>query len=224
MLSVPATAGRVHLHAVSIEQRRELIEGDLGRATAGNNVEIGERQAGLDRVAADGLQELRLKQLADPRDLQPRLAGVEIGEEPVRGRVGRIERERLRRLVDAQLLEAEIVVDPREADAAGGLVLVKQEARAVDGAVVVQLDRLLELAQRLDRAIVQLQADRVVEPGRGVVRIELLGDRVLLGVQRVAPLLEVRLAQVAADQRVVRIEGRGDLDLLAPALEIAARG
>ena len=46
--------GRVHLHPISIEQRRELIEGDLRRATTRNNIEIGERQAGLDGLRPTG--------------------------------------------------------------------------------------------------------------------------------------------------------------------------
>ena len=53
----------------------------------------------------------------------------------------------------AQLLEAEVVVDPREIGAAHGAVLVEQEARAVDRAVVVARDGAVQVLEGLDRAI-----------------------------------------------------------------------
>ena len=121
----------------------------------------------------------------------------------------------------AELLEAEIVVDPGQADAAGRQVLVEQQARAIDRAVVVERDRLFDVAQRLDRPVLGLQADRVVEPGRRVVGVELLGDLELLGVEWAAALLEVGLAEVAAQQRGVGVERCGDLELAAAILEVA---
>ena len=63
--------------------------------------------------------------------------------------------------------------------------------------------------------------------GVGIVPIERLGEIELRCSQRVARpgvLLEVRLAHVAAHQRVGGIERDGDLDLLAAALEISLVG
>ena len=102
-----------------------------------------------------------------------------------------IEAQRLGRLVDAELLEAEVVVDAGEAGAARRPVLVEQLARAVDGAVVVELDRLLDVAQRLDRPVLALLADGVVEPRRRILGIEPLGDGELLGGERVLLVGEV---------------------------------
>ena len=158
----------------------------------GDDVEVGLAQARLHRVDVDVLQELRLQQFADPGDLAARLGGVDVRQEAVRAGVAGVEAQRLGRLVDAELLEAEVVVDAGEAGAARRPVLVEQLARAVDGAVVVQLDRLLQVAQRLDRPVLALQADGVVEPGRRVVRVELLGYRELLGGERVLLVREVR--------------------------------
>ena len=163
-------AGAVELPAVLLEQRRELVEADMGRAGIGDHVEIGEAQARLDRVHPHRLQELRLQQLADPRRFQPaarpdrRRTGTDgrscsPGRAPAPGG-----------LVDAELGEAEVLVDLGEAGAACGLVLIEQQPRAERRAVVVELDRPVDRAQRRNRLVGELEADRVVEPGRGVRR------------------------------------------------------
>ena len=96
----------------------------------------------------------------------------------------RIGVDRLPALHERELLEAQIAVDPAQARAAGRQVGIEQEPRAVDRAVVVQLDRLLQVVERLDRPVRRLLRDGVVEPRRRVVRIELLGDGVLALVER----------------------------------------
>ena len=73
----------------------------------------------------------------------------------MRAGVGGIERQRLRCFVDAGLQEAEVVVDQRQAGAAGGAVRIEQQARAIDGAVVVELDRRLQVRERLARPVLR---------------------------------------------------------------------
>ena len=136
-------------------------------------------------------------------------------------RVGGIQRQRVGGLAHAGVEEVEVLVDPGEAGAAGGAVGVQEQPAAVDGPVVVELDRPVELAQRLDRPVDRLQPDRVVEVGRGVERVELLGQRVLLGGQLLAPLLEVGAAEVGAQQRVAGIEADGELDVAPAGLQVA---
>ena len=55
---VAADAGGVELHAVTLEQRRELVERGLGRPYAGDDIEVGLGQLRLHRVDADRLQKL----------------------------------------------------------------------------------------------------------------------------------------------------------------------
>lgn len=65
-----------------------------------------------------------------------------------------------------------------------------------------------------------LLAQGVVEPGGGVVRVEVSGDIVLPPGLAVPLLLVVGLAEVAADQGVAGIEGGGDLDFRPPCLQL----
>ncbi len=134
----------------------------------------------------------------------------------------RVGRERPPALGERELLELEVAVDPGEARAARGEVRIEQEPRAVDRAVVVQLDRAIEVPQGLDRPVRGLLRDRPVEPGRRVEGIEVPRGRVLALVEAGALLLEVGLAEVAAHERVVRREVRGDLDVARAAIELAA--
>ena len=90
-LLLPTRPESIELRLVALEQRRELVETRPRRAAAGDDVEIGFAQARLHRVDVDVLQELRLQQLAYPRDLVARLGRVDIGEKPVRPGVGGIE-------------------------------------------------------------------------------------------------------------------------------------
>lgn len=65
--------GRVELRLIAFEQRRELVEAGPGRTSRRDYAEVCNAQARLHRVDVDVLQELRLEQLARPRDLAARL-------------------------------------------------------------------------------------------------------------------------------------------------------
>ena len=95
----------------------------------------------LDGCRVEGLEHLRLEELADPRDLVAGQGGVGVGEQAVGRVVGRVGVDRVPALDERPVLEAEVGVDAAEAGAAGGEVGVEQQPRAVDRAVVVQLDR-----------------------------------------------------------------------------------
>ena len=135
--------------------------------------------------------------------------------------VGGVGVDRVPALDERAILEAEVGVDAAEAGAASGLVGVEQQARAVDGAVVVELDRLLEALQRLHRPVGGLLGDRVVEVRRRVLGVRLLGELVLAAHEVLALLLEVGLAQVAAQERLAGVEAHRDLDLLAALGQLA---
>src|SRR3954447_7759841 len=103
-------------------------------------------------------------------------------------------------LVDAQLLEAEILVDSGEDGAADGAILVQQQPRAKRSPVVIEGNRAFQVAQRLDRPVVELLANRIVEPRRRIGRVQLLGYRVLRTRWLVASFLEECLAEVRSQQ------------------------
>ena len=75
--------------------------------------------------------------------------------------------------------------------------------------------------QRLAGAVCRLLGDCVIEVGRRVLGVQLLGHRVLARVQRRAFLLEVSLAQIAPDDRIVRVQTRRDLQVAASFIEFA---
>ena len=135
--------------------------------------------------------------------------------------IGRVEGQRVGGFPDAGIEEVEVLIDARETGATRRPVGIEQQPAAIDGPVVVQLDRAVELAQGLDRAVDGLQADGVVEVGRGVERIELLGELVLVGGQGLAPFLEIGSAEIGAQQRVARVQAHGKLEV-GPALLDAA--
>ena len=166
-------------HLVAGEERVELVEGQRPRALRADQEQVALAEARLDRRGVERLEHLRLEELADAGDLVARQRGVGVGEQPVGRVVARVGVDRGPALDEAQLLEAEVGVDAAQARAAGGEVGVEQQARAVHGPVVVELDRLLKVLERLDRTVGRLLRDRVVEPGRGVVRVGLLRDVVL---------------------------------------------
>ena len=74
---------------------------------------------------------------------------------------------------------------------------------------------------RFAGTVERLQADGVVKPGRWIAWIELLRT-FELGLRKfVAQLVGVGLAQVAAQQRVLRVERHGGFDLRAAVGELA---
>jgi hypothetical protein len=70
-----------------------------------------------------------------------------------------------------------------------------------------------------DRLVLALLADGVVEVGRRIERIELLGDCELIGVERTALLLEVGFAQVGAQQGIAGVQARRDLEVPSTSLQ-----
>ena len=76
----------------------------------------------------------------------------------------------------------------------------------------------------LDGPVDALQADRVVEIWRGIERIELLGEGELPGVERIAFLLEIGLAEIGAEQRVGGIEADSHLQVTAALRQARRRG
>jgi hypothetical protein len=72
------------------------------------------------------------------------------------------------------LIKAQIAINAGEVGAASRQILVEQQARAVDGAVVIQFDRPLQVGQCLARLIERALGERLVQPRRGVVRVALL--------------------------------------------------
>ena len=121
-----------------------------------------------------------------------------------------VERQRARGLVDAELGEAQVLVDLGEAGAASRLVAVEQQPRAEGRPLVVERDRPVDRAQRRHRLVGELQADRVVEPWRRVGRVEILGDGILPGCRSLLAPGEVGLAEIGAQERAGGV-GRGSV-------------
>src|SRR6187399_1373714 len=97
-----------------------------------------------------------------------------------------------------KLLESEVAVNPAQAGTPCGEVLIEEQSRAIDGSVAVEFDRPLQILQRLDRSVERLLSNRIVEPGRGILGIQRLGQGELAGRQRIASLFEIGLPEVAA--------------------------
>lgn len=79
---------------------------------------------------------------------------------------------------------------------ARGKIGIEQLARAIDRAVIVQGDGLLQGMQGRDRLVVGLRADPLVEIGRRVGRVEITRNVVLLGVERAALFFSIGFAEV----------------------------
>src|SRR5262249_25450309 len=124
-------------------------------------------------------QQLRLQQFADPGDLVTRQSGVRIGEKSMRGEVARVRVNRTPPFHQGELLKAQVSVHARQTGAARREVRVELQARAVDRPVVVQFYGLVQILQSFYRSVGGLLGDRVVEPWRGVLRVQPLGRRIL---------------------------------------------
>ena len=81
------------------------------------------------------------------------------------------------------------------------------------------IDRL-QVLQRLDRPVDRLLANRVVQVRRRIARVQLLRQLELLGAQAVALFLEIGLAEIAADDRVLDVERRRGLDVVTAAVQV----
>ena len=99
--------------------------------------------------------------------------------------------------------------------------LIEQQARSVNRPVVVELDRSLQVLQRLHWTIEALFANRIVEPGRGVLRVQSLATANCSLREPIALLFIVCLTQIAADKRVVGVKTRSKLNFPAAPLQIS---
>src|SRR5947208_15266598 len=79
--------------------------------------------------------------------------------------VGGIGGKRLPTLQERQALKSEISIDPSESCSPHGEVCVKEESRPVYRSIVIELNRPLKLALRLDWAAQNLFLDGVVKQG-----------------------------------------------------------
>ncbi len=75
----------------------------------------------------------------------------------------------------ADIGHAVVAVNVGQVGPAHGAVLVEQEARAIDAAVVVQFLGLLQVAHGFVDAVLLLIQQRGVQPGRRVLGIDGLG-------------------------------------------------
>ena len=198
--------------AVSVEQRIELIEACRIRSCTLEDEQICLGQVRWNGREADRRQQLRLEQLAHPGDFMQRQRAVRIRQKAVARVVAGVGVERLPSLDGGQLFEAQVPVQAAQARTTRREILIEQEPGAIDRAVVVQIDGFLKILQCFDGTVDRLLADGIVEPRCRVQRIELLGGFVLRAGFRLAPFVEIGLAEVAADDRILRTERGGDLD------------
>lgn len=187
-------AGSLEAEAVPCEHGIELVEREPRRSRPVRDQQPGLGHLGLYRGGVDRLQQLGLQHFAGAGDFVPRQRGVGIGQEPVRRIIARFDAERAPAFHHGPLAEAEIGIDTTQGGAAGGEIVVQGEFGAIDRAVVVQFDRVLQILECLHRPVFGLLLDGFVEPGRGILGIEGLGEIELLFGDGVALLLVISLA------------------------------
>ena len=131
----------------------------------------------VERVQVDGRIQKVLIELAAERLGAIRQVAVGVGEEEMRARVGEVRIQRIEGLESAPRIESELVVDLRQADVLRRQVAVEQQPAAIDGAIVVERDRMPQLVERLDLAVQIAEEEARVQPRRRVAGIETLGRR-----------------------------------------------
>ena len=126
-------------------------------------------------------QEVRHQQLAEPRSFVTQIdqLGIAQGIIAVRQKqMGRIIAiiiiHRARSFLHAAVEHAGVTINGRQVCAAHGLVLVQQQPRAEEAAVLVQFLRILQIEDRFVDAIRLLVQQRHIEPARGIVWVEFL--------------------------------------------------
>ena len=117
------------------------------------------------------------------------------------------------RLAHAHIGEAGVLVDAGEIGAAHCAILVEQESRAVQAAVLVQGLGLFEVADRVVEPVVLLLHQRGVQPGGRVARIDLLRELDFARRMHAVTGLVERLGEVAPQDRAPRLERRGHLQV-----------
>ena len=146
---------------------------------------------------------------------------VSIGKKKVRRVIAGVGRQSLCPFGHRYLFEAKLLVDSRQACTARRAILIQEQPRSTDGPVVVELNRLLQIYERIYRTIFRLLSNGIVEPCGGIVRIELLGEVELRACKLVALFFVVSLAEITADQRRPGIEANRDLDFLPAAFKVS---
>ena len=108
---VPYHAARLNVDPVAVEERIELVEGGDARSAGADQEQVAFGKLRLDGRHAERLKQLRLEELADPRDLMARQHRVRVREEAMRREVARVGVDRFPAFDEGELLEAEIGVD-----------------------------------------------------------------------------------------------------------------
>ena len=215
-------AAALETQPITAKDRVELIEGQRRRTAGADQEQIALGQAWLDRCGIERLQQLRLQEFTDARDFVTRLAAVGIGQKTMGGKIRGIGIDRSPTFDQCALLKAEIGINTRDTCAACGEIGIEQLPGAIHRAVIVQADRLLQRMQRHHRLIVGLCADRFVEVGGRIGRIQLARDRILLSVQRTTFFFVIGLAQIRPEQRVATIQRDGRFQRAPSVRQLAA--
>ena len=136
---------------------------------------------------------------------------VAVGEEQVRGEVRVVGIHRLARFAQAHVVHAGVLVDGRKIGAAHGAVLIEQQLRAVNLSVIVALLRRLQIADGRVDAVVLLVQQRGIQPRCRVIRIKPARQLKVLFRKSVVVLVGKGLAEIAPQQRALRLERGRDL-------------
>ena len=184
--------------------------------------EVALGEAGLNRRHVDGLKQLRLEQFADPGDLVARQNRVRIGKKSVGGKVRWIGVDRFPSFYQAKLLEAQIAVDsakgwrcarpgPNRATDATGRPPGCRSVRWLF-ACPATLQPAGSWSVSRSRRRTRVSGPWGPVPWRWHTRARSKSD---------AFLFVVGFAQIAADNGVIRVQARGDLDLPSSLMQIA---
>ncbi len=128
---MPGGDGRaLERHAVLAHERPELIERELRRPGRAEDEHVRLGELRRHRLDVDRLQQLRLPERVDARDLMARARRVEVGEQPLRRIVARVAHRGAPAVQQRELLEAEVAVEAAEPAAAQRRVVAETKARA----------------------------------------------------------------------------------------------
>ena len=147
---------------------------------------------------------------------------ITVREKQMRGEIFVIRAHGARGLAHGHVIQPRFGIDPRQVGAAHGAILVQQQARAIDAAVVVQFLGFFQIAHGVVDAVVLFVEQGGIEPRGRIIGVELLGELQLMkGVRRIAGVGK-RLAEVAAERGARRLHRGGDEQILAAGRTVAA--
>src|ERR1017187_3612263 len=213
----PIRAVRTDANAVGLKHSGVFLLGNgLGKdAGADGGEDVGQQQL----VLPGGL----VAEVASPGVEQP---VVTVGEEQMGGVIGVIVLHGLGPLAARHVGKAGVLVDQGEVGAAHGLVLVEKEFRAEEGAVGVQVLGMLQIGDGLVDGIALVVQQGGIEPGGGIVGVELHGLGEFLGGQLGIPGILERLvhapgfAQVTAQKSAGRFQRRRRFQIFPAAVHV----